>query len=71
MINTKKAGFRGCVGKNVRSGTRARRQVTLLEKWWGITRSETEPKVSGMTIIRETFNFVCFNLNENGGGGKG
>ncbi len=80
MACTKKTGRRGCVGEkglffaNCRSGTPACRQATLeklrvlrVRLGYNICR-ETGLKVRVITTGRETFNWVCCNLNEEGEG---
>ncbi len=80
---TKKTGIRGCVGKknyfftNVRSGTPACRQVTLLGncvyrgKGGGLICRETGQNGSVMITIKEAFNWVYCNINEEVGATEG
>ncbi len=68
-------GERDLFFTNIQSGTPARRQVTLENcvysgQGGGMIYVEREIglKVSVITTIREAFNWVCCNINDEGGG---
>ncbi len=72
----KAASGKGFIFTNFRSGTPAHRQVTSLEncrfrgEGGGIIYRETALKVSVISTIRGTFNWLCCSLNKDGGGGR-